>query len=181
VAVIDTGTNTVTDEIAIANPGDMAVAPDGTRLYVVNYPSEGGSQVSVIDTATLQAVGAVVFQPSDSAAGIAIHPSGRTIYVTYRSDAGESHLAEVEAATNAITDSILIPYAGGVALVNGCAGDCDANGQVTVAEIITSVNVALGSTALHACPTVDRNSDGRVTVDELIRSVQTALNGCGAP
>jgi len=86
----------------------------------------------------------------------------------------------VDAATNAIIDAIPIPYAGSVALVNTCAGDCDANGQVTVAEIIRSVNVALGQTALQACPTVDRNGDGRVTVDELVRSVQTALNGCGA-
>jgi YVTN family beta-propeller protein len=180
VAVIDTATNTVAGEIAIANPGDMAVSPDGTRLYVVNYPNDGGSQVSVVDTATLRVAGAIVFQPSESAAGIAIHPNGHTIYVTYRDDMGQSYLAEVDAATNAITDAIPVPYAGGVTLVNGCAGDCDASGQVTIGEIITSVNVALGYTAVQACPTVDRNGDGRVTIDELIRSVQTALDGCGA-
>jgi YVTN family beta-propeller protein len=179
VAAIETATNTVMGEIPVDNTGDMAIAPDGARLYVVSYPNDAPPQVSVIDTATLQPAGAVPFQPSDSPAGVAVHPSGSPIYVTYRSEDGQSYLAEVDAATNAITDAIPIPYAGSLTLVNGCAGDCNANGQVTVSEIITSVNVALGLTAVQACPTVDRNGDGRVTVDELVRSVETALDGCG--
>ncbi len=180
VAMIETATNTVMGEIPVDNTGDMAIAPDGARLYVVSSPNDAAPQVSVIDTATLQAVGAILLQPSDNPGGVAVHPSGSTVYVTYRSEDGQSYLAEVDAATNAITEAIPIPYNGSVTLVNGCAGDCDADGQVTVNEIIASVDVALGYATVRACPTVDRNGDGRVTVDELVRSVQTALDGCGA-
>jgi hypothetical protein len=70
-----------------------------------------------------------------------------------------------------------VAYAGGAA---GCIGDCSTNGEVTVDELITGVNIALGNTALSQCPVFDGNGDERVTVDELITAVNNALSGCPA-
>ncbi|HYD48693.1 MAG TPA: choice-of-anchor V domain-containing protein [Terriglobales bacterium] len=63
-------------------------------------------------------------------------------------------------------------------LPSGCTGDCDGGGEVTVDEIITGVNIALGSVAPEGCVAFDRNSDGEVTVDEIVEGIQRALNGC---
>jgi glucose/arabinose dehydrogenase len=60
-----------------------------------------------------------------------------------------------------------------------CVGDCDGNLQVTVDEIITMVNIALGNVPLLDCEAADANHDGKVTVDEILTAVNNALNGCG--
>jgi Ca2+-binding EF-hand superfamily protein len=59
-----------------------------------------------------------------------------------------------------------------------CDGDCNRDGQVTVNELITAVNIALGTLDVSSCPAADRNGDGEVTVSELIRAVNRALVGC---
>jgi hypothetical protein len=61
-----------------------------------------------------------------------------------------------------------------------CPGDCGDNGVVSVADIITMVNIALGDESIDACPSADVNGDGRVPIGEIIAAVQSALNGCGA-
>ena len=59
-----------------------------------------------------------------------------------------------------------------------CAGDCNGDGMVTVDELLTAVNIGLGSTPASQCPSVDANGDGEVTVDEIIQAANRALNGC---
>ena len=59
-----------------------------------------------------------------------------------------------------------------------CVGDCNANGTVTVDELVKAVNVSLGKTTLSACPAADRDGDGRVGIDELVTAVDRSLNGC---
>ncbi|MBI3785930.1 MAG: hypothetical protein HY270_21260 [Deltaproteobacteria bacterium] len=59
-----------------------------------------------------------------------------------------------------------------------CVGDCGGDGEVTVEEILTGVNIALGTLPLTSCSNFDANGDGEVTVDELIRAVNAALVGC---
>jgi hypothetical protein len=59
-----------------------------------------------------------------------------------------------------------------------CPGDCDGSGNVTVDEIVTAVNIALGMVDLSQCPAADDDRSGSVTVDELVRAVTAALNGC---
>jgi len=62
-----------------------------------------------------------------------------------------------------------------------CLGDCDAGGSVTVDELVTLVNIALGSSPVADCSTADVNRDGRVTIDELVQAVNAALSGCPGP
>lgn len=62
-----------------------------------------------------------------------------------------------------------------------CAGDCDGDGAVVVAELIAAVGITLGTAPLAACASGDGDGDGQVTVDELIRAVNAALDGCPPP
>lgn len=62
----------------------------------------------------------------------------------------------------------------------GCTGDCDNSGSVTVDEIVTMVNIALGGTPVSACEAGDADGSGSITVDEIITAVNNALNGCPA-
>ena len=81
----------------------------------------------------------------------------------------------VEATSPTPTPTATPPVSPGPA---GCPGDCDGNGMVTVNELVTSVNIALGSLPLSACPVLDVNGDGTVEIDELVAAVNDALNGC---
>ncbi len=61
-----------------------------------------------------------------------------------------------------------------------CVGDCDGDGQVTVSELVSGVDIALGYLDLSACPAMDANGDGAVEISELIVAVDDALDGCPA-
>lgn len=59
-----------------------------------------------------------------------------------------------------------------------CDGDCGGDGAVTVDEVVTGVNLALGLGDLSQCAAFDRDASGAVTVDEIIAAVTNALQGC---
>lgn len=59
-----------------------------------------------------------------------------------------------------------------------CGGDCNTDGTVTVNEILTMANIALGNAALGECSAGDANRDGVISVDEILTAVQSALRGC---
>lgn len=62
-----------------------------------------------------------------------------------------------------------------------CTGDCSSDGTLTVDEVVTGVNIALGLQSLEVCPSFDTNGDGRVDIGELIGAVNHALDGCPSP
>ena len=59
-----------------------------------------------------------------------------------------------------------------------CAGDCNSDGMVAINELITGVNIALGSQPVSVCPSFDVSRDGTVAINEIISGVNNALNGC---
>ena len=59
-----------------------------------------------------------------------------------------------------------------------CAGDCDDDGTVSIAELVTLVNIALNGDGADRCAAGDVNGDGRITIEELITAVNSALLGC---
>jgi hypothetical protein len=61
-----------------------------------------------------------------------------------------------------------------------CVADCDQDGTVAVNEIITGVNILLGSADVAQCPSADCNGDAVVTVACLVQAVNGALGGCSA-
>ena len=64
------------------------------------------------------------------------------------------------------------------AAVQGCVGDCNNDGLITVDEVLQGVNIALGTLSLGQCPLLDMNGDGAVTIDEILVAVSNALDGC---
>ena len=61
-----------------------------------------------------------------------------------------------------------------------CVGDCNGDGEVTVDELLTMVNIALGTADVSTCTAGDANRDGQVTIDEILAAVNAALTGCPA-
>ncbi len=70
------------------------------------------------------------------------------------------------------------PFALPSPTVPPCSGDCNGDGKVTVDEILTMLDIALGNVSVSACPAGDLNLDGQITVDEILVAVARALNGC---
>jgi hypothetical protein len=62
-----------------------------------------------------------------------------------------------------------------------CVGDCNGDGVVTVDELLTMVNIALGNDEVSTCEPGDLNQDSQITVDEILTAVNNALNGCPGP
>ncbi len=61
-----------------------------------------------------------------------------------------------------------------------CPGDCSSDGSVTIDELITCVNVALGTLPLAQCPQCNTGSDADVDIDDLVAAVNSSLNDCPA-
>ena len=59
-----------------------------------------------------------------------------------------------------------------------CAGDCDRSGDVTIAEVVTLVDIALDTAAPTSCPAADVDHDGRITVNDIVAAVHVALTRC---
>jgi hypothetical protein len=49
---------------------------------------------------------------------------------------------------------------------------------VTIDELVTMVNIALGAKPVSECSVSDTSGDGEITIDEIIQAVNRALNGC---
>lgn len=57
-------------------------------------------------------------------------------------------------------------------------GDCDNSGTVAVNDVITMVNIALGTTDASECPAGDANHDGHIAVNDIIAAVNSVVEGC---
>jgi YVTN family beta-propeller protein len=64
-----------------ADPEQLAVSADGTRLYVANEDAE---QLSVVDTASGMVVAAV--KVGEEPEGVTLRPDGKVVYVTSEGD-----------------------------------------------------------------------------------------------
>jgi hypothetical protein len=63
-------------------------------------------------------------------------------------------------------------------LAGVCVGDCGGDGEVTVNELLTMVNIALGNVPVSACEAGDTNQDGEITINEILIGVNNALTQC---
>ena len=59
-----------------------------------------------------------------------------------------------------------------------CVGDCSNDGTVSIDELVTGVNIALGNAPVASCPAFDGQGDDTVTITDLVTAVNNALNGC---
>ncbi len=61
-----------------------------------------------------------------------------------------------------------------------CIGDCNFDRMVEIDELITSVNIALGTEGIAACEGADGSLDDGVDIAELVAAVRNSMQGCGA-
>ena len=61
-----------------------------------------------------------------------------------------------------------------------CPGDCNGDAAVTVDEIVTVVNIALGTSPIELCVAADTDGNEQASVDELVTMINLALDGCPA-
>ena len=59
-----------------------------------------------------------------------------------------------------------------------CAGDCNGDRQVTIAEVTQVLHVAFGELPLAQCPAADAGGDGSLGIGDVIAAVRSALGGC---
>jgi hypothetical protein len=82
----------------------------------------------------------------------------------------------------------LLPQAGDAVVLSGaalgrtagrlelrCAGDCDRDQVVSSSELVLGVRIALGQSAMTACPALDADEDDHASIAELVRAVDNAL------
>jgi hypothetical protein len=51
---------------------------------------------------------------------------------------------------------------------------------VTVDDLLTMVDIALGNAEVSACAAGDSSGDEQITIDEILTAANNALNGCGS-
>ena len=99
-AVIDTDTNTVTTTFFIgANPQDLTISLDGTRLYVANKGSTSAA-IGVVDLTSLTTLTSLPapFAPGSIAAGL----DGRLYVLNGNDSASGDSIAQIDSATGTL-------------------------------------------------------------------------------
>jgi YVTN family beta-propeller protein len=147
--VIDTATNSVVANIAVAaQPQGVAVNPAGTRAYVT-HASGLSNSVSVIDTATNTVVASVPVGNIPRA--VVVNPAGTRLYVVNQ---GSSNVSVIDTATNTVVATVPVisnPQGAGINpagtrlyVANG--------GGVVVSVIDTSTNTVVANVPVGCCP-----------------------------
>lgn len=201
---------------------DLAISPDGQRLYVVNAIDES---IEVLDTADDSVVGRILLRgppiPDElnkHPVFVTVAPDGQLLAVSHSyadselaqpnfiwlarglsstqvlfSDSPSALFSERALAIASVPGGCVVPPTATPTITvtplstptptpsrtpMPCVADCSGNGRVTVEEILTAVDIALGSADLGNCPCADADGDGAVTVDEILAAVNTALSGC---
>jgi hypothetical protein len=94
------------------------------------------------------------FLPLEIPERVAALSAGGTHTLTIKADS-TNVIAESNEQDNTYTKTITVVRAGGgptPAPSPGCVGDCNHDRSVTVDEILTMVNIALGNADVSACP-----------------------------
>jgi YVTN family beta-propeller protein len=100
VSIIDAAMNVIVGSALRVSrfPNEMAVTPDGTRVYVLGWEDDIGTNatLSAIDTKTNHVVSSI---PAGSrASGIAVAPEGGLMYIGHSDNAGT--ISVIDTATN---------------------------------------------------------------------------------
>ena len=159
--------STLSSSFSVASSPEWIVAADfdGDGLMDIATSSDFDDNVSV-----LVGNGDGTFKPSVPFA------VGAAPYGIVAADLNNDHKPDIASAnTEDATVSVLINTTGAA---QACAGDCNGDGEVTVNELITMVNIALGNAQVSSCTAGDQNGDGTIAINEIIGAVNKALNGC---
>ncbi|MGH3428315.1 MAG: hypothetical protein ACRDQZ_12240, partial [Mycobacteriales bacterium] len=168
VSIVNMGDNTVLGTVTVGLvPEALALATDERLLYVANT---GANTLSIVDPTPRRVVGTV--QVGDAPMGIvAVRvPEGQCPDACGTPAGTTSATVTPVPTATATRASATTPIA--------CAGDCNGDGTVTVSELITLVDLALGTTDPSTCLAAGANGDRQITIAEIVEAVGNALNGC---
>ena len=165
---------------------------DGTPITPGNFSSTGGSvrqkpDVAAADCVSVSTPGFDPFCGTSAAAGHAA-----AIAALVKSASPSLTSSELRTALTSTALDIEAPgfdRDSGFGLLDAfaavqsvsaqvCVGDCNQSRTVTVDELVTGVDIALGIATLDQCSAFDCNGNQEVTVDCLVKAVNAALNGC---
>ncbi|MFN8640956.1 MAG: hypothetical protein U0802_04585 [Candidatus Binatia bacterium] len=123
-----------------------------------------------------------------------LEPGEQVAFPVHYSAAGQQYpsrlTVRLRSTARNVEGNFAVPYRGQIAgcaaptptptptLRPVCAGDCDGDGLVTIAELVRAVSVALGEAAAPPCAGADLDADGRIVVNELVAAVNAAIAGC---
>lgn len=191
---LGSGTFAAPQDVALG--GDLLPSPSGIAVgdfnkdgkidfATANWMLDGTGGASVFLNATGVTLAASI-SSSDAAIPLtdaSAFPDSGTILIdqeqiAYTGKQGNT----LTGASRGANGTVAASHAQGAAVVAappaGCVGDCSGDLVVTVDEILTMVNVALGGAPVSACVAGDANGDQLITVDEILTAVNNALNGC---
>src|SRR5262249_12709730 len=80
----------------------------------------------------------------------------------------------IAAAVVAVLTLVVAPR-DGTSAVSSCAGDCRGDGTVTVTDLITLVDIALGHQNVGDCSAGDTDNNDAITIDEIVGAAGTAV------
>jgi YVTN family beta-propeller protein len=185
VSVIDTATNTVIATIPVGDqhtlqPGGMAVAPDGSKVYVGVDDNSSGS-LSVIDTAT-NAVSATIPLGSSTVAGVAVAPDGSKVYA-----ASGGAIFVIDTATNTVSATIPVigfklvatPDGSKVYVTNGSPSNTVSVINTATNTVSTTIPVGLLPVGVAVTPDSSKVYVGNLLSDS-VSVINTATNTVSA-
>jgi len=141
VYLIDAATNTVTATVPVGNyPKEVAVSPDGTKVYVTNEGDSEISTVSVIDTATNTVTATV--NVGARPRGIAISPDGTKAYVM---NYGSNEISIIDTANDTVTATMNTENPLGIAISPDGTKVYVTNNGESVSVIDTTTNAVTAS------------------------------------
>src|SRR5436305_575561 len=78
-ALLATTTNRVTGQVAVPNPHNVAISPDGRTAYVASQ-AQGAASLAILNLANQTQVGSVALDKTPRA--LAFSPDGKWVYFT---------------------------------------------------------------------------------------------------
>jgi hypothetical protein len=159
--------------------GDEVTAPAcGESLYFrLDYSASGGpvsAHLRALIDGRPQCLGWFTFQPApDESVGCLSPWVAAPGQHTLRWEIDDMNdVAETDESNNAVE------FTFDVGAGTACAGDCNADGAVSIDELVLAIDIALGAQPVSDCESIDADHDGRISVNELVAAVTNASNGC---
>jgi DNA-binding beta-propeller fold protein YncE len=134
---------------------DIAITPDGRTVYVIDFGSEGWTQVTPIDTAANTPEAAIAV--GEGASGLAVSPGGRTVLVT---STAAGTVTPISTETNIAGPPIAVDRPTGIAITpdGATAYVLTAGATLTLIDLTTNTTraaIALGHTGQAIAITPD--------------------------
>lgn len=156
------------------HPSWQLLAPDGaTKTVAVTLRLRASGTYAASEPFRLELTNGEDPAPSATPAATATPTASPTATATATETPAATHTA-----TPTPTASATPTATATATTAAACTGDCSGDGAVTVDEVVTGINIALGNVAMAECMRFDTNDDGLVTVDEIVRAVNAGLDGC---